>query len=204
MNQSQSECQDAFSQTLGKTPLTKQNQHHHKPPNHDQQQGYHSHYQRDEHKEPRRTSSSLRKGQSINRLSRMFESDVSTGRLSNAAHQPIKAAKPKLPTKPPSLRSQQSTSNNNFNSSSIGAFDAPLAKSTTANAEDSNVDESSLAFRDVRARFQQSGTDGNMKVKNMTRMTDSNITDKLIILSTSSLDYAQQLDAWKVFLFESS
>lgn len=186
MNQSESECQDAFSQTLGKTPLTKQNQHQQRPPNHDQQQGYHSHYQRDERKQQRRTSSSLRKGQSINRLSRMFENDVSNGQSSNATHQLIKGAKPKLPTKPPSLRSQQSTSN----SGSSAAIQTHLAKSATSKADDSNVDETSLAFRDVRARFQQSGTDGNIKVKNMACTTDSNRITKLSILSTSSIDYA--------------
>ncbi|KAI8341098.1 hypothetical protein BC941DRAFT_200824 [Chlamydoabsidia padenii] len=161
MNQSKSECQDAFSQILDTTPPTKHNQLQLKSPNHDRQQGLYSHHrhQHEEQQQQKRLSSNSRKGHSINRLSRMFENDTSIGRHSNATHTQVKLNKPTLPTKPPSLRSGQPTNN----TSNLVNDNSTVNNETTTKMEDSTVDETSLAFRDVRARFQQNTLTGNRK-----------------------------------------
>ncbi|CAO3591430.1 unnamed protein product [Absidia cylindrospora] len=137
MNQSNSGHPDAFSQTLERTPRAQQHSQHRLSQQLQSQQQQHV---------PTTIPS---RGQSINRLSQMFENEKPTSQPTK----PMKPAKPKLPTKPPSLRSQQPSS------SMMENADDKIY--TTVKADDSAVDQTSLAFQDIRARFQQPGTGEN-------------------------------------------
>ncbi|KAI8145439.1 hypothetical protein BJV82DRAFT_603659 [Fennellomyces sp. T-0311] len=94
---------------------------------------------------------------SVNRLSRVFEHDQQP-----ASH---RSYRPALPTKPPSLRISSSYANPASDSqlpnpsSESPASAAPVATSVTSfhSQEDNNndIDQTPLAFADIRARFQQ-------------------------------------------------
>ncbi|KAI8369595.1 uncharacterized protein BYT42DRAFT_115762 [Radiomyces spectabilis] len=112
-----------------------------------------------------RPTSSLRaKEGSVNRLSRVFAQDTSS---SNPHDAHIQAKKPSIPTKPPSLRIPNQHALNNTASVpshqplSTPALTTPTQHamepppSSSSNEHESSIDETSLRFQDIRARFQQ-------------------------------------------------
>ncbi|KAI8096585.1 uncharacterized protein BX664DRAFT_61881 [Halteromyces radiatus] len=128
MNPSNQGPPDAFSQTLEKTPRTQKNSQ--------------------QRQQQKRLSTTSTDQPPIHRLSRLFEKDTTS----------TQSTKPKLPRKPPSLRSTQT------NTHLTGYPPSPCHETTVENDDSNNVDQTSFAFQDIRARFQQSSLDDNKKV----------------------------------------